>query len=65
MPTTKIHLLTLTPMGILIVYHDHLWQFRVLSSDGAIYGHTSQYYTSEAAESAGRHWVEAGWYAKV
>ncbi len=58
---TKIHLLTATPMGILIVYRDRLWQFRVLSSDGAIYGHTSQYYTSEAAETAGREWVGAGW----
>ncbi|HEY9635214.1 MAG TPA: hypothetical protein V6D14_17565 [Coleofasciculaceae cyanobacterium] len=59
MPTTKIHLLTITRMGILIVYHNRLWQFRVLSSDGAIYGHTSRYYTSEAAEKAGREWVGA------
>ena len=58
---TKIHLLTITPMGILIVYYERLWQFRVLSSDGGIYGHTSHYYTSEAAEKAGREWVGAGW----
>lgn len=55
----KIHLLT--PMGILMVYRDSLWQFRVISSDGSIYGHTSHYYTHEAAEAAGREWVGSGW----
>jgi hypothetical protein len=57
MPTTKIHLLTITPMGILIVYRDRLWQFRVISSDGPVFGQTKQYYTAEAAERAGREWV--------
>lgn len=61
MPTTKIHLLAITPLGILIVFCDNLWQFRVLSSDGAIYGHTKSYYTFEAAEKAGHEWVGAGW----
>jgi hypothetical protein len=61
MSLTKIHLLTITPMGILVVFRDNLWQFRVLSSDGAIYGHSSNYYTSEAAEKVGRQWVGAGW----
>jgi hypothetical protein len=36
MTLTKIHLLTITPMGILVVFRDNLWQFRVISSDGAI-----------------------------
>lgn len=53
----KIHLLITTPLEILIVYCENLWQFRVLSTDGAIYGHTSNYYTHEAAEKAGREWV--------
>jgi hypothetical protein len=61
MTPTQIHLLTITPMGILVVYRDRLWQFRVVSSDGSIYGHTSHYYTHEAAEAAGREWVGAGW----
>jgi hypothetical protein len=49
---TKIHTLTITPMGILVVFQDNLWQFRVLSSDGATYGHTNHYYTAEAANDA-------------
>ena len=57
----KIQTLTITPMGILIVFQDNLWQFRVLSSDGAIYGHTNQYYTAEAAEEVGRQWVGSEW----
>ncbi len=61
MSLTKIHLLTITPMGILVVFRDNLWQFRVLSSDGAIYGHSSNYYTAQAAEKVGREWVGAGW----
>jgi hypothetical protein len=61
MPTAKIYLFTITPMGTLVVFQDNLWQFRVLSSDGAIYGHTSHYYTPEAAEKVGRQWVGDAW----
>jgi hypothetical protein len=62
MPTEKIHLLTFTPLGILIVYFTNggCWQFRVLD-DGSIYGHSKIYYTVEAAERAGREWVGSGW----
>ncbi len=62
MPTEKIHLLTFTPLGILIVYFTNggCWQFRVLNN-GSIYGHSKTYYTVEAAERAGREWVGAGW----
>ncbi len=61
MTLTKIHLLTTTPLGILIVYFTNggCWQFRVLN-DGSIYGHNKTYYTVEAAERAGREWVGAG-----
>jgi hypothetical protein len=61
MTSTKIHLLTFTPLGLLIVFCDRLWQFRVLSPDGAIYGHSKTYYTHQAAEEAGRQWVGSGW----
>ncbi len=61
MPTTKIHLLTITPMGILIVYRDRLWQFRVIANYGSVYGLNKDYYSAEAAEVAGREWVGAGW----
>ena len=57
---TKIHLLTATPMGILIVYRDRLWHFRVLANS-SIYGQAKEYYTDQAAEAAGREWVGAGW----
>jgi hypothetical protein len=62
MPTAKIHLLTITPLGILIVYFTNggCWQFRVLNG-GSIYGHSKIYYTVEAAERAGREWVGSGW----
>ncbi len=58
---TKIHLLTITPMGILVVYRDrNLWHFRVLANN-SIYGESREYYTAQAAEKAGREWVlEAG-----
>jgi hypothetical protein len=45
---TKIHLLTATPMGILIVYRDRLWHFRVLANN-SIYGQANGYYTAQAA----------------
>ena len=54
---TKIHLLTITPMGILIVYRDRLWQFRVIANYGSVYGLNKDYYTAEAAENAAREWV--------
>ncbi|MBD1804043.1 hypothetical protein H6F98_00955 [Microcoleus sp. FACHB-SPT15] len=62
MTLTKIHLLTTTPLGILIVYFTNGsgWEFRVLSN-GSIFGHSKIYYTAEAAERAGRVWVGTGW----
>lgn len=38
---TKIHLLTATPTGILIVYRDRLWHFRVLVNTYPEQSHTS------------------------
>ncbi|HEY9609322.1 hypothetical protein [Allocoleopsis sp.] len=62
MPTAKIHLLTVMPIGILIVYFtaDSCWQFRVLTNEGKVFGLQKLYYTPEAAETAGRRWV-GGW----
>jgi hypothetical protein len=56
MPNARIHLLTITPLGILIVFCDNLWQFRILSN-GSIYGEAKHYYTADAAVRAGREWV--------
>jgi hypothetical protein len=62
MTLTKIHLLTTTPLGILVVYFTNGggWEFRVLNN-GSIFGHSKTYYTAQAAERAGRVWVDAGW----
>jgi hypothetical protein len=63
MPSAKIHLVTITPMGILLVFFTNggCWQFRVLSNGGEVFGLQKLYYTAEAAEKAGREWVGAGW----
>jgi hypothetical protein len=62
MPSAKIHLLTITPIGILIVYFTSgdCWQFRVLTHEGKVFGLQKLYYTAGAAETAGREWV-GGW----
>jgi hypothetical protein len=63
MGPATIHTLTSTPLGILLVFYTAggCWQFRVLSSGGAVFGEQKLYYTVEAAEKAGRDWVGAGW----
>jgi hypothetical protein len=60
MTSAKIHTLTSTPMGILIVFRDRLWEFRVIAN-GSVYGRNKAYYTPEAALGAGREWVGGGW----
>lgn len=62
MTPAKIHLLTSTPVGTLLVFYTDggCWQFRVLSSGGAVFGEKKLYYTAQAAEKAGRDWVGAG-----
>jgi hypothetical protein len=59
MPLAKISTLTSTPRGILLVFYTNggCWQFRVLSSGGAVFGEQKLYYTADAAEKAGREWV--------
>jgi hypothetical protein len=59
MPLAKISTLTSTPLCILLVFYTNggCWQFRVLSSGGAVFGEQKLYYTAEAAERAGREWV--------
>jgi hypothetical protein len=63
MSTTKIHLLTFTPLGILAVYFTNgdCWQFRVLTYEGNVFGSQKLCYTVQAAEKAGREWVGSGW----
>jgi hypothetical protein len=48
-------------MGTVLKKRNRHDKLRVLSSDGAIYGHTHHYYTAEAVEEVGRQWVGSGW----
>ena len=59
MAQTKIHLLaSIRGLTLLVFYTEaHAWQFRVLSSVGAVFGEQKLYYTPEAAEKAGREWI--------
>ena len=34
------------------------WQFRVISSGGGVFGERKLYYSAEAAEEAGRDWIQ-------
>jgi hypothetical protein len=63
MTSAKIHLLTFTPVSILIVYFTNggCWQFRVLTYEGKVFGSQKLYYTLEPAEKADREWVGAEW----
>ncbi len=59
MGPAKIHTLTSTPQGILLVFYTDggCWSFRVLSSGGAVFWEQKLYYTAEAAETGGREWA--------
>lgn len=55
MTQTTIHLVVGIQDVTLLVFHTeaHCWQFRVISSGGAVFGR-KLYYLAEAAEKAGR-----------
>jgi hypothetical protein len=44
----KIHVLTIAPMGVLLVFFTdgECWQFRVLSLAGVVFGELLLYYTA-------------------
>ena len=45
-------------MTLLVFYTKaQCWQFRVVSARGEVFGEQRLYYTSEAAEKAGRDWI--------
>jgi hypothetical protein len=62
MTQTTIHLLVGIQGVTLLVFHieAHCWQFRVISSGGAVFGERKLYYSAEVAESAGRDWIGLG-----
>jgi hypothetical protein len=60
--TTTIHLVVGIHNFTLLVFYTETdcWQFRLISSGGAVFGERKLYYTPEAAEKAGREWIGQG-----
>ncbi|ALF55340.1 hypothetical protein ACX27_24980 [Nostoc piscinale CENA21] len=63
MTTTKIHLVVGIHQMILLVFYTEIdcWQFRLISPGGAVFGERKLYFTPEAAEKAGREWIQQGY----
>ena len=59
MSTTIVHQIIDIQGTTLVVFYTeaHCWQFRVISSGGAVFGERRLYYTPEASEKAGRDWI--------
>jgi hypothetical protein len=53
----KIHSITYIDGAILCIYHDRIWQFQFLCSDGDLYQHEECFYSADAAERAARKWT--------
>jgi hypothetical protein len=62
MTQTTVHLVVSIQDCTLVVFYTdaHSWQFRVISPGGAVFGERKIYYTPEAAEKAGREWIDRG-----
>ncbi len=62
MTQTTIHLIAGIHGFTLLVFFTevHCWQFRVISSGGAVFGERKLYYSAEAAEKAGREGIAQG-----
>ncbi len=62
MTKTVVYLVASINNCTLIVFYTeaHCWQFRVISAGGSVFGEQKLYYTAEAAEKAGREWINWG-----
>lgn len=62
MTKTLVHSVVSIDKYILVIFYTeaHCWQFRVIGSGGVVFGERKIYYTDEAAEKAGREWIERG-----
>lgn len=62
MTKTTIHLVASIQDCTLVVFYTdaHCWQFWVISHGGTVFGERKIYYTAEAAEKAGRKWIDKG-----
>ncbi|MHC5615460.1 MAG: hypothetical protein ACYTXA_31960 [Nostoc sp.] len=59
MPTVKFEEVIWIDGSILGIFYTSgkCWQFRVISSTGQVFGEEKIYYTSLAAQNAGRSWL--------
>ena len=62
MSQTKVHQVIGIDGTTLIVFYTeaHCWQFRLISTGGAVFGERKIYYSAEAALKAGLEWIEQG-----
>ncbi|MBW4650395.1 MAG: hypothetical protein KME06_17160 [Kastovskya adunca ATA6-11-RM4] len=63
MSVTTVHAVVGIHNFILVVFYTgqtQVWQFRVVSAGGAVFGEQKIYFSAEAALKAGREWIEAG-----
>ncbi|MBF2064336.1 MAG: hypothetical protein IGS39_07930 [Calothrix sp. C42_A2020_038] len=60
MARTIIQQVTSINHFVLMVFYTgtDLWQFRVISPEGGVYGKCKVYHSARAAEHAGRKWLE-------
>ncbi|AFZ61446.1 MULTISPECIES: hypothetical protein [Anabaena] len=58
--SVQIETLIFTNNQILMVFYTaaHAWEFRIISSDGWVYGKKGIYYTADAALKVAREWVQ-------
>ncbi|MEI6445740.1 MAG: hypothetical protein WCO29_22075 [Nostocales cyanobacterium ELA583] len=57
---TKIDSVTIINNVTLLVFYTEAdcWQFRLISAGGEVFGERKLYYSPEAAEKAGREWID-------
>jgi hypothetical protein len=63
MSVTTLHaVVSVQNLTLAVFYTDEAeaWQFRILSAGGIVFGESKIYFSPEAAERAGREWIEAG-----
>jgi hypothetical protein len=62
MTPTTVHQVISINRFILVVFYteSHCWQFRIMGAAGVVCGERKLYFTPEAAEKAGREWIENG-----
>ncbi len=63
MSVTTLHaVIGVQSLTLAVFYTDdaEAWQFRILSAGGTVFGESKIYFSPEAAERAGREWIEAG-----